>query len=408
MDPAQTPEPDNGYMHTFLETDRLTLRRFTEDDVDNLFDLNGDPAVMRYLTGGKPTPREQIRDEIIPFHLGIYQRTDEFGTWAAQDRRSGEFLGWFHFRPGPSEGTDLGYRLRRAVWGKGYATEGSRALIRKGFTELGVRRVFALTMTVNAASRRVLEKSGLILVRTFDYDGPDPIAGSEHGEVEYELTRPQWEARASLSLDGQPVGRPGAIRVGRPGAIRGVRLVGRPGAIRGRSGEAGHRLGQLDTVPSLPFRQVECRVGEPLEPVERARVVREARDADGGRHGHVGTGEGDLRDRRPDALGDCDRREDLGVGEKDRELLSAIAAGEVLAPQRGPQHRPDARQDLIPYGMSPLVVDLLKVVEVEQQQRKRRPRRRGLREHPLQRVRDGSLVGQSGETVGRGADLRDG
>jgi RimJ/RimL family protein N-acetyltransferase len=364
-------------MRTFLETDRLTLRRFTEDDVDNLFDLNGDPEVVRYLTGGKPTPREQIRDEIIPFHLGVYQRTDQFGTWAAQDRRSGEFLGWFHFRPGPSEGTDLGYRLRRAVWGKGYATEGSRALIRKGFTELGVQRVFAQTMTVNAASRRVLEKSGLVLVRTFDYDGPDPIAGSEHGEVEYELTRLQWETRASLSFDGQMAGRSGAprrVRLAdrsgrrgghRAGAIRGVRLAGRSGAIRGWPGEAGHRLGQLDTVPSLPFCQVECRVGEPLEPVKRARVIREARDADGGRHGHVGPREGNLRDRRPDALGDRDRREDLGVGEKDRELLSAIAAGEVLAPQRGTQHRPDARQDLIPYGMSPLVVDLLKVVEVE-------------------------------------------
>lgn len=182
-------------MHIFLETDRLTLRRFTEDDVDNLFSLNSDPEVMRYITGGEPTPREKIRDEIIPFHLGFYQRTDQFGTWAAQDRSSGEFLGWFHFRPGHGEGTELGYRLRRETWHKGYATEGSRALVRKGFTELDVQRVFALTMTVNAASRRVLEKSGLVFVRTFDYEGPDPIAGAEQGEVEYGLTRPQWEER---------------------------------------------------------------------------------------------------------------------------------------------------------------------------------------------------------------------
>jgi RimJ/RimL family protein N-acetyltransferase len=50
-----------------LETNRLTLRRFTEADVDNLFELNSDPEVMRYITGGKPTPREEIRDDIIPF-----------------------------------------------------------------------------------------------------------------------------------------------------------------------------------------------------------------------------------------------------------------------------------------------------------------------------------------------------
>jgi len=59
-------------MHIFLETGRLTLRRFTEDDVDNLFDLNSDPEVMRYITGGRSTPREEIRDEIIPFHLDYH------------------------------------------------------------------------------------------------------------------------------------------------------------------------------------------------------------------------------------------------------------------------------------------------------------------------------------------------
>src|SRR5947209_20555810 len=61
----------------------------------------------------------------------------------------------------------LGYRLRKAAWGHGYATEGARALIRKGFTELGVQRVFATTYQDNRASRRVMEKSGLTLVRTY-------------------------------------------------------------------------------------------------------------------------------------------------------------------------------------------------------------------------------------------------
>jgi RimJ/RimL family protein N-acetyltransferase len=189
-------------MHIYLQTDRLTLRRFTGQDVDNLFELNSDPEVMRYLTGGKPTPYEEIQDEIIPYHLGVYATTDRFGTWAAQARSTGEFLGWFHFRPdrnaGPGHGTALGYRLRRAAWGNGYATEGSRALIDKGFTELDVERVFAHTMAVNRASRRVMEKSGLSYVRTFPYDGPgEPIEGTEHGEVEYALTRADWAARTS-------------------------------------------------------------------------------------------------------------------------------------------------------------------------------------------------------------------
>lgn len=183
-----------------LETPRLAIRQFTEDDVDNLFGLNGDPEVMRYLTGGRLTPREQIRDEIIPFHLAFYDRFDRLGTWAAESIATGEFLGWFHFRPGPDgdiTNIDLGYRLRRPAWNKGYATEGSRALIDMGFTDLGVERVFAHTMTVNTASRRVLEKCGLTLLRTTPYEGPDIFEGTEHGEVEYALTKPEWKARTA-------------------------------------------------------------------------------------------------------------------------------------------------------------------------------------------------------------------
>ncbi|MFJ8208938.1 GNAT family N-acetyltransferase [Streptomyces sp. NPDC096033] len=87
----------------------------------------------------------------------------------------------------------LGYRLNRPAWGRGYATEGARALIDKGFTELGVERVTANTMAVNTASRRVMEKSGLSFLRHFNGDWPEAIEGSEHGEVEYELTRAGWE-----------------------------------------------------------------------------------------------------------------------------------------------------------------------------------------------------------------------
>jgi RimJ/RimL family protein N-acetyltransferase len=186
-------------VNIIVETQRLTLREFTEDDADNLLNLNSDPEVMRYLTGGRPTPRAVIQDEIIPFHLAVYQRLDRLGTWAAESSATGEFLGWFHFRPGPGAdltNIDLGYRLRRSAWNKGYATEGSRALITMGFTDLGVERVFGHTLTVNTASRRVLEKCGLTLVRILPYEGPDSIEGSGHGAVEYALTRTQWQARA--------------------------------------------------------------------------------------------------------------------------------------------------------------------------------------------------------------------
>ena len=183
-------------MEVFLETERLLLRRFTEDDVDALFELDGDPAVMRYITGGRATSREEIEGDVLPAYLDYYERFAGYGFWAVIEKASGQFVGWFHFRPEadakPDE-VELGYRLRRSAWGKGYATEGSRALIDKGFTELGVERVVAFTMVVNVASRRVMEKAGLRYVRTFRAPWPDPIEGDEEGDVEYALLRSEWE-----------------------------------------------------------------------------------------------------------------------------------------------------------------------------------------------------------------------
>jgi RimJ/RimL family protein N-acetyltransferase len=183
-------------MQVFLETDRLVLRRFSLADADNLVNLDADPDVMRYVTGGIPTSREEIQDEFLPAFLGYYQRYEGFGFWAAIEKATGKFLGWFHFRPGPDAApgeVELGYRLRKSAWGQGYATEGSRALIRKGFTELGVQRVVAETMAVNQASRRVMEKAGLKLVRTFHQPWPYPIDGDQFGGVEYALDKAGWQ-----------------------------------------------------------------------------------------------------------------------------------------------------------------------------------------------------------------------
>ncbi|GAA2702789.1 GNAT family N-acetyltransferase [Micromonospora olivasterospora] len=180
-----------------LETDRLRLRRFAPTDADALVELDSDPAVMRFLTGGRPTPAEAVRDEVLPRLLSGYDRHPGLGRWAAVDRAGGDFVGWFALdAPADGDGTqaELGYRLRRAAWGRGLATEGSVALVRYAFATLGLRRVWAETMAANAASRRVMEKAGLRNVRTFHLDWDDPIPGTEHGEVEYELLRAEWRA----------------------------------------------------------------------------------------------------------------------------------------------------------------------------------------------------------------------
>jgi RimJ/RimL family protein N-acetyltransferase len=183
-------------MLIFLETERLLLRRFTIDDSDLLVELDGDPRVMRYITGGAPTSRDEVEGELLPEYLDYYRKFPGYGFWAAIETLTGDFVGWFHYRPAPGDPPDqpeLGYRLRREAWGKGYATEGSRALIAKGFTEFKVERVVASTMAVNTASRRVMEKSGMHLVRAFVADWPVSIPGDEDGDVEYAISRKEWE-----------------------------------------------------------------------------------------------------------------------------------------------------------------------------------------------------------------------
>ena len=198
-------------MEVYLETARLVLRRLTPADVDNLVELDGDPEVMRYLSGGSPTPREKIERKVLPRFMSYYERGDGYGFWAAIEKATGAFLGWFGLHPtegNPPGDVELGYRLRRSAWGKGYGTEGARALIRKGFTELGARRVLANTYQDNLASQRVMQKVGMTLVRRFRYvpeesaaegtfdDSSQEIWAGE--DVEYALTKEEWEA-----LEGQ-------------------------------------------------------------------------------------------------------------------------------------------------------------------------------------------------------------
>lgn len=188
-------------MQVFLETKRMVLRQFTATDVDHLFDLNSESLVPRFLTGF-PNPREMIQNEILPAFLRSYEPFTGFGVFAAIEKESAEFLGWFDFRPkdGVCNEVVLSYWLRQAIWDQGYATEGVRALIRKGFSELGVQRVSATTSQNHLASRRVMEKAGLSLVRTYQMTvvellAQNPTSPNTVQELmgEYALLKDDWE-----------------------------------------------------------------------------------------------------------------------------------------------------------------------------------------------------------------------
>jgi RimJ/RimL family protein N-acetyltransferase len=141
-------------------TARLALRRFTPDDLDFLDRLNSDAATMRYLGGAvsRAESATQLRERILAY----YEEHPGLGVWLLSERSSGAPVGFHllnHIRG--ERHVQVGYRLLPACWGRGYATEMSRALLHYGFIALGLAQIVAITDPSNFASQRVLEKSGL-------------------------------------------------------------------------------------------------------------------------------------------------------------------------------------------------------------------------------------------------------
>jgi RimJ/RimL family protein N-acetyltransferase len=181
-----------------LRTSRIELVPLSDEHLEHEVELDADPAVMRYLGNGRARAREEV-EALHGLRLAAADPVPGLGFWCGFV--DGEFVGWWILGPpdredqGPVEGqAELGYRLLPRYWRKGLASEGSRELLRHGFEDLGLDRIFAETMAVNAGSRATMAAVGMRHVRSFTMEFHDPIPGSEHGEVEYALTRAEWLA----------------------------------------------------------------------------------------------------------------------------------------------------------------------------------------------------------------------
>jgi len=182
-----------------LRSARITLIPLSAEHIEHEIELDSDPEVMRYLGTGKARTRQEVEH----YHyrrLAAAERVPGLGFWAGYV--GGHFVGWWILEPvdrddqEPVEGeAELGYRLLRRFWRKGLASEGASELIRHGFEDLGLSRIFAETMAVNAASRATMATAGMTYVRTFHLEWDEPIVGAEHGEVEYAITKDEWMAR---------------------------------------------------------------------------------------------------------------------------------------------------------------------------------------------------------------------
>lgn len=200
-------------VHIVVETERMLLRRLTEADAGPLAALYGDPRVMRFITLQPPSLAE-VESKILPAYLREYRElADGLGSFAAIEQETGQMAGRFSLKPassyGLAGGTELGYRLYPAFWGRGLATEGARALIASAFERLHLDRVVATTMADNIGSWRVLEKCGLRRVSRFCYPDADLMPGAEHGDFVYELTRGDWVRQVRHEPSQHQESRPG-------------------------------------------------------------------------------------------------------------------------------------------------------------------------------------------------------
>ena len=147
-------------MQLIIETPRLFIRKTELSDVPNMIELNSDPLVTQYTGDGPFNSPEQA--QLVA--QNILKQYDDFGygRWMMELKTSNEFVGWcgLKFHPDRDE-VDIGYRLLRKHWGKGYATEASQYCVSYGFEKLGITRIIGRALKENTASIRVFEKLGM-------------------------------------------------------------------------------------------------------------------------------------------------------------------------------------------------------------------------------------------------------
>jgi RimJ/RimL family protein N-acetyltransferase len=168
-----------------ITTERLRLRQWRDDDLEPFAALNADPAVMEFFPA--PLTREQSDALAARERAAIDERG--WGLWAVEDdaHELAGFVGLSvpsfeaHFTPA----VEIGWRLAREHWGRGYATEAACAVLAFGFDELGLDEIVSFTAEINARSRRVMERIGMTHDAAGDFDHPRVAAGPLRRHVLY-------------------------------------------------------------------------------------------------------------------------------------------------------------------------------------------------------------------------------
>lgn len=174
-----------------LRTDRLVLRRWRESDLGPWAAINADPEVREHL--GEVLTRAESDASVARYEADIDRRG--YGWWAVEVLATGELIGfaglddvedWL-----PFSGVEIGWRLARSSWGKGYATEAARAVLDFGFESLQLAEILALTTATNLRSQAVMQRIGMTRDPARDFDDPDAPDGPLRPNVTYRIERGQ-------------------------------------------------------------------------------------------------------------------------------------------------------------------------------------------------------------------------
>lgn len=179
-----------------LSTARIRLQPMTAEHLPWLVQLDSDAEVLRHILGRARSAKE-AEDFWGPICADVDADAVGLGWWVGFVRDDEQFLGWWDLspdRPVPAEPVraEAGWRLARRHWRQGYASEGAVALRDHGFATVGLTEIWAETMAVNVASRRVMTTLGMRHLRTEHRSWDHPLPGAEQGEVVYSLTREAW------------------------------------------------------------------------------------------------------------------------------------------------------------------------------------------------------------------------
>ncbi|MGO9905464.1 MAG: GNAT family N-acetyltransferase [Solirubrobacteraceae bacterium] len=187
---------------TELATERLLLRQWRDDDRAPFAALNADPEVMRYFS--KRLTSEES-DGLASYIWGIIDRQG-WGLWAVEVQDGAPFIGFVglgapgfeaHFTPA----IEVGWRLHRDHWGRGYATEAAIAALTFAFEELNLPEVVSFTTVGNDRSRRMMERLGMSRNPGDDFDHPSVPDGPLRRHVLYRIRSEQWQATRSRTGD---------------------------------------------------------------------------------------------------------------------------------------------------------------------------------------------------------------